>query len=481
MDPRIGITTLHLKNYGVLRMKKIIVIGKSGRNDCIVEALANSKHSKQLYVLSDVDNVGLSRKADVRKCRSDDVEVVARLAAEIKPDFAIIGPEEPLAAGVVNRLAEMGIPCVGPTKELARIEWSKSFARQLLTKHEIEGNPEYKVFYDMTNIESYLRSRDSFVIKPDGLTSGKGVQVFGEHLKTIEQAVSYCQELFAGGQKAVLVEEKLDGEEFSFQSFCDGYHVKHTFPIQDHKRARDGDTGPNTGGMGSYSCEDHSLPFLRAADIEKAREINSLVAEALRKDWGPFKGILYGGFMVTKAGLRLIEYNARFGDPEVMNVLPLLETDFIDLCEAIINGTLDCLPVSFKNKATVCKYIVPEGYPSAPGRDEPIDNIPQSSDRLRVYYAAVDGKPDGSLHLTGSRAMAVVGIGDNLEEAEMLAEDAANRIHGPVFHRSDIGTARLIQRRIDHMNAVRESAIGSMQSQSRERDFRVQEHSFSQG
>lgn len=439
-------------------MRKILLIGKSGRNDAIADAIARSQHPKQLYILSDVMNSSLLSKAHgVRKGRSDSPDEVASYAAEVKPDFAIIGPEEPLAAGVVDRLAKMGIPSVGPTERLAQLESSKSFTRRLLSKYQIPGNPEHRIFQSIDGMESYLRRQGSFVIKPDGLTSGKGVQVFGEHLKTIEQAVAYCRELFAAGQPAVIVEEKLDGEEFSFQSFCDGYHVVDTFPVQDHKRAGEADTGPNTGGMGSYSCEDHSLPFLRREDIEKASQINQLVCDALRKELGvPYKGILYGGFMVTKDGLRLIEYNARFGDPEVMNVLPLLETDFIDICEAIINGTLDLRSISFKRKATVCKYVVPQGYPAKPVKDVAINlqDVPAQSEQLRVYYAAVDDQPDGSLHLTGSRALAFVGIGKNLAEAERIAEHAASSVHGPLTHRRDIGSKQLIRHRVDHMKAI---------------------------
>jgi phosphoribosylamine--glycine ligase len=209
--------------------------------------------------------------------------------------------------------------------------------------------------------------------------------------------------------------------------------------------------------MGSYSCEDLSLPFLQREHIEEASRINQLVCDAIREELGvPYKGILYGGFMVTKDGLRLIEYNARFGDPEVMNVLPLLETDFIDICEAIISGNLKSLPISFKKKATVCKYVVPQGYPSKPVKEVAIDlqNVPPQSDQLRVYYAAVDDEINGTLKLTGSRAIAFVGIGRDLAEAERIAELAANSVRGPVMHRRDIGSEQLIRHRVEHMKTV---------------------------
>jgi phosphoribosylamine--glycine ligase len=300
---------------------------------------------------------------------------------------------------------------------------------------------------------------DSFVIKPDGLTGGKGVKVSGEHFHSVEEALEYCAEIFKSVQPVVVIEEKLDGEEFSFQSFFDEKHIVHTIPVQDHKRAKDNDTGPNTGGMGSYSCADHLLPFLTRDHIRQAGEINRLVGEAVSREIGEeYKGVLYGGFMLTKDGLRVIEYNARFGDPEVMNVLPLMQADFVEVCKAIIDGTLDKLTVRFRHQATVCKYVVPKGYPGKPIRQDDISldaakKVPGLDERLRMYYAAVSEK-NGKLYLTGSRAVAFVGIANTLFEAERIAEEAASLVEGPVFHRRDIGTAELIQKRIDHMRRI---------------------------
>lgn len=432
-----------------------MVICKSGRLDCAVEAFYRSAHPKEIYVLSEVNNPSLSAKAvEVHKvARTDDKEVVRAYAEKIRSDFVFIGPEEPLAAGVVDALRDIGIPAIGPTQSLARIETSKSFTRDLLQKHDIQGNPKYRTFYSMSGLRPYLEAQESFVVKPDGLTGGKGVKVFGEHLHGIDDAVDYCAEVFDTGQKTIVIEERLEGEEFSYQSFCDGRHVVHTIPVQDHKRAWDGDQGPNTGGMGSYSCEDHLLPFLKHEHVEEAGRINTAVARALLKETGEeYKGILYGSFILTKNGLRVIEYNARFGDPEIMNVLPLLETDFIDVCKAIIGGHLDKIPITFKPLATVCKYIVPEGYPgnAVKGAEVRLNGLPPASDGLRIYYASINGEGD-KLFLTGSRALAVVGIGSNLADAERIAETAASKVEGPVFYRSDIGTPELVARRVAHI------------------------------
>ncbi len=436
---------------------RILALGKDARGDCILDALFKSPRAKELYALSEFKNPGFLKKVkELKKGNTDNLETVEDYARSIKPNFVVISPEEPLFAGVVDKLQRLGIPCVGPTKAFAQLETSKSFTRNLLSKYNIPGNVEYRVFTELEGLESYLRKLGDFVVKPDGLTSGKGVKVSGEHLHSIEDAVKYSASILKL-HRAVVIEEKLDGEEFSFQSFCDGQHVVDTIAVQDHKRAHDGDCGPNTGGMGSYSCEDHSLPFLSKTHLQEASQINAAVAEAMRKelDGDGFKGILYGGFMVTKNGLKLLEYNARFGDPEAMNVLPLLKADFIDVCEAIINGTLDKIPIAFEKKATVCKYVVPEGYPDKPkkGIIIPPERIPESSDCLKIYYAAVDQEEDG-IHLTSSRAIACVGIGDNLQEAEKIAEDAVSKITGSVFHRKDIGTPGLIQKRIDHMKRI---------------------------
>jgi fusion protein PurCD len=224
--------------------------------------------------------------------------------------------------------------------------------------------------------------------------------------------------------------------------------------VQDHKRAYEGDTGPNTGGMGTYSDANHSLPFLSDEEISQAHEINIKTARAVNDKFVEgYKGILYGGFMATTNGVKLIEYNARFGDPEAMNVLSLLESDFIEICNGIADGTLDKMDVQFSKKATVCKYAVPEGYPNNPVKGEPID-ISGISNPDGLFYASVDFK-GANLVESGSRTIAVVGIADTISEAEIIAEKEISSIVGPLFHRKDIGTGAAIQKRIIHMNSIR--------------------------
>jgi phosphoribosylamine--glycine ligase len=225
--------------------------------------------------------------------------------------------------------------------------------------------------------------------------------------------------------------------------------------VQDHKRAYEGDKGPNTGGMGTYTASDHKLPFLENADIAAAQQINEQVASALAMECGaPYKGILYGGFMATCDGVKLIEYNARFGDPESLNLLPLLETDFVEICRAIVDTTLaDCV-VSFSPKASVCKYVVPEGYPDNPRKGDAVLLPAELPQGVTMYLSAVDVK-DGQLIATGSRTLAVVGMAATITDAEALCERVVCQIPGPFFHRADIGTRPSIARRVEHMKAVR--------------------------
>lgn len=224
--------------------------------------------------------------------------------------------------------------------------------------------------------------------------------------------------------------------------------------VQDHKRAYENDTGPNTGGMGTYSDSNHSLPFLKDSDLENAKKINTLTMQALKSKTGlDYIGILYGGFMAVKGGTKLIEYNARFGDPEAMNVLSLLKTDLIDICIKMASGDLDKIKIVFENKATVCKYSVPKGYPDDPVKNQFID-VTEIKNKDQIFYASVDIK-DGKLIETGSRTLAVTSIADTIISAEKSAEENIKKVKGPLYHRVDIGTQELIDRRKANMEKIR--------------------------
>ncbi len=438
---------------------KILVIGSGAREHAIVRALDRSPQEKEIYCLASNMNPGIAEHCDeILIGNFNNPEFVVSYAKEVGATLAIIGPENPLANGVADALWEAGVKVVGPKKDLAQLETSKAFTRDLLKEYDIPGGPQYETFNSMNGVADFLNILGkNYVVKYDGLAGGKGVKVSGDHLHSHEEALAYCQELVEGGGKFV-IEEKFIGEEFSLMSFCDGDTLKHMPVVQDHKRAYEGDTGPNTGGMGTYSDANHSLPFMADDDITQAHNINIQTAMAVKDKFGEgYKGILYGGFMATATGVKLIEYNARFGDPEAMNVLSLLEADFIDICNGIADGTLDKVDVRFQNKATVCKYAVPEGYPDNPIKGKSVD-VSQIENPDGLFYASVDFK-GASLVEAGSRTIAVVGIADTISKAEIIAEKEVSSISGPLFHRNDIGTDKLIQKRINHMKEIKCESI----------------------
>jgi len=439
---------------------QVLLIGNGAREHVLAEALCRSSVKPKIFAFMKTKNPGIAALAtDFKLGPLSKVEEIATWAKEKKIDFAVVGPEEPLLYGVVDALQIRGIPALGPTKSLARLETSKSFTRNLLKKYHIPGNPVFETFTNLDGIKEYLRKMGEVVLKPDGLTGGKGVLVQGEHFASHGEVMDLCGRILKE-HRSVIIEEKLEGEEFSLQCFCDGQTVVPMPPVQDHKRRFNGDRGPNTGGMGSYSCADHSLPFLRREEIDQAIAITEMVARALYEETGEYyRGIMYGGFMVTKEGVKLLEYNARFGDPEAMNVLPILEGDFVKICEAVFQGTLEDITLQFERKATVLKYIVPKGYglaeggPPSGGRIE-IDRTKIAS--ARIYFASVDEGKDG-LYMTSSRALGILGIADDLPTAERMAEGACAAVSGEVDHRSDIGTEALIAKRVQHMENLRRS------------------------
>ena len=433
----------------------ILLVGSGAREHALAKSISKSPREHKVVTFGSGLNPGISAlSADYTMGKITDPDAVANYATAQNVSLAVVGPEAPLETGVADRLWDLGIPVVGPKKELAMLETSKQFTRNLMADYDIPGCPEFKHFDSLEGVSEFLSHLgDNYVVKADGLMGGKGVKVSGDHLHSHEEAIHYCKELCDAGSTYV-IEEKCIGEEFSMFSFCDGVHLKHMPPVQDHKRAYIGDQGPNTGGMGSYSDANHSLPFINEKDISEAQTINSLVVEALRKKTGEgYKGILYGGYMATANGVRVIEFNARFGDPEVMNLLSLLKSDIIDIFEAIGNETLASLDVRFNNQASVCKYTVPVGYPDDPEKGFTVD-ISEVESPDQLFLGAVDQQGD-SLIATGSRTAAVVGLADSIGEAEKEAEKLINQISGQLFHRKDIGTDALIDKRIQHMQELR--------------------------
>lgn len=437
---------------------KILVIGSGAREHALVQALERSPKKPQLYVIGTSLNPGIQTLT--KDYEIGDILDAAALVDKAQSwgiELVIIGPEAPLEAGVADRLWQAQIPVIGPKKALAQLETSKAFARDLMKQFNIPGLPAYREFKTLAPIADYLKERGHghYVIKANGLMAGKGVKVAGEHLHSFSEALAFCEAILST-QASLIIEEKLIGQEFSMLCFADGNSLIPMPLVQDHKRAWKGDKGPNTGGMGSYSDANHSLPFLSDTDVKDAFAINQAVFQALMKTCGqPYIGFLYGSFIATKKGIFVIEFNARLGDPEALNVLPVLETDFVSICLAMVQGELEGLEIKFAKAATVCKYAVPEGYPDAPAKNFKID-CSEVDDPAHLYLGAVDFGPEG-LMATGSRTAAFVGIAATLAEAEKKAEAGISHVQGALYHRDDIGTEALIQQRIDDMLRIRSS------------------------
>ena len=433
-------------------MKNVLVVGSGAREVAIARCISQSSIKNSLFCASkDINPQIFDLCKDYFVTDLTNISDIVSYSRKTGVDFAIIGPENPLASGIVNELENVGVKCVGPKKEVALIETSKSFARKIIDLCCPEKNPQRKEFSSIEGVESFVKQLGGeYVIKFDGLMGGKGVRVSGEHLKNIDEGVAYANEIVRVGGK-FLIEEKLVGEEFSLMSFVDGNVCKHMPVVQDHKRAYEGDAGPNTGGMGTYSFGNHSLPFLSEKNIKEAQKTNELVAKQLFEETGtPYVGVLYGGFMLTGDGVKVIEYNARFGDPEAMNVLSILKSDFLSICISMVDGSLKNQDVSFERLATVCKYVVPVGYP-----DKPTKNFEVFCDQNdpSLFLASVMLQ-DQKLIACGSRTAAVVGKDKDVFQAELFAETGIANISGNLFHRKDIGTKKLIDSRIKRMKEL---------------------------
>jgi phosphoribosylamine--glycine ligase len=436
---------------------KILVVGTGAREHVICQALHGEA---DIYSIMSNQNPGIARISQFKIGSEMDIEGVKKHALNEKVDMAIIGPEAPLEHGIVDTLQEAGIPCVGPTRQAARIETDKAFMRELFTKHNISGSIAYGAFDTVEDAGEFIDDfGDDVVVKPVGLTGGKGVKIVGEHLEDSE-AKKYVKEIIdnkIGGHASVVIEERLIGEEFTVQALVDGDHLVPMPAVQDHPHAYEGDQGPITGGMGSYSDKNGLLPFMESKDYDAAVKVMKETINAVKKEVGPYKGVLYGQFMLCRDGPKLVEYNARFGDPEAMNVLPLLETSMVELCRGVVDGNLK--KAQFKPQATVCKYLVPNGYPESGKAGQPIlvDEEKIKAEGGMVFYAAVNQK-DGNVLTTGSRALGLVTTAESIQDAEERCEKATKYVQGDLYHRSDVGTSELILKRIRHMKEVREQS-----------------------
>jgi phosphoribosylamine--glycine ligase len=424
----------------------VLLVGGGGREHAVARALAGG--DAELYACAGNRNPGIAEVAVAfETVEETDVDAVVDYAASVGATLAVVGPEAPLEAGLADALDDAGVYAFGPRQDEARIETDKAFQREFMEREGIPGCPDYETFEDVEAACEHVESYDGDVaVKPRGLTGGKGVRVTGDQLSK-EAAVAYMRD---AEYDDWVVEERLVGEEFTVQAFVANGSIRLSPAVQDHKRAYEGDEGPNTGGMGSYSGAGFDLPFMTDGDYDAAAEVIEATVDALPG----YKGILYGQFMLTADGPKVVEFNARFGDPEAMNTLPVMRTDLLDVLTAARDG--EELPaLEFDTRATVCKYGVPAGYPTDPEAGTRLTLDEDTVGEALLYYASVDAREDG-IYTTTSRSFAVVGVADTIAEAESIAEGALSAAPDEgVRVRHDIGTDELVQKRIDHMAELR--------------------------
>lgn len=404
----------------------ILVVGCGGREHAIVKALSNSEISHRIYCAGPWINPGISQVCAeylVTEINSNEnIKDIIEFAKDC--NLAIIGPEKALELGIADMLESSGIKCFGPKKKYAQLETSKGYCRKLLQKYGLSDYlPKYVGILsscdrNITNkiLEKWGKNPQEIVVKPDGLTSGKGVKVGGIDFCCTKEYFEICNELLDNNEDFV-IEERLSGDEFSLMSFCDGIRLQHMPIVQDFKRRHKHNLGPNTGGMGSMSCENHLLPFLSISDRQIAETINTKVIEAISFENNAFdyKGVLYGSFIKTPTNeIKIIEYNVRFGDPEGINVLHILNEDFLRVCLRVVHGAL-LQPVSFKHTNTLLRYLVPKGYGTVDcSKNEPFNLIDETTSSCILAGCKVIGDVKQSLVTTGSRICAIVCSGNDL-------------------------------------------------------------------
>ena len=413
---------------------KVLVVGSGGREHAICWALKKSPKVTELYCAP--GNGGIGEIAQCVDIKATDIPGMVAWAKENSIDFVMVAPDDPLAMGMVDALETAGIRAFGPRKNAAIIEGSKAFSKELMKKYGIP-TAEYAVFTDKDQALSYVEEKGApIVVKCDGLALGKGV-VVAQTLEEAKTAVINMMENKAFGEAGakVVIEECMTGPEVTVLAFTDGKTIVPMPSSQDHKRAYDGDEGPNTGGMGAISPCPNYTPDLAKTCMDT---IFLPTVKALNAEGRTFQGVIYFGMMLTPTGPKVVEYNARFGDPECQAVLSLLETDLMDILEACVDGTLDQVDVKFKNAASCCLVLASGGYPVAYEKGKEITGLDQVKDAV-VFHAGTK-KQDGKFLTNGGRVLGVTAVAPTLREAVVKAYAAA----GPVFFekmhfRKDIG------------------------------------------
>jgi len=419
---------------------RILVVGTGGREHALVWKLAQSPRVKKLFAAP--GNPGIAQQAECLPIALEKTVELADFAVSSKVDLIVVGPESPLVAGVVDYFKERKIPVFGPTKAAARLEGSKAFAKALMKRVGVP-TAEYRIFQKPEEALAHIeKSPLPIVVKADGLAGGKGSVVAQTQEEAAQAVVRILRDrVFAEAGSQVVIEDYLEGEEVSILGLVDGTHVTLLEPSQDHKRALDGDQGPNTGGMGAYS----PVPMVDRPLIEQVRKgIFEPVVQAMAQEGCPFLGVLYAGLMLTSRGPKVLEFNVRFGDPETQAILPRLKSDLFELILAAMEGRLDQVPIAWDSRAAACVVLASQGYPGRYDIGRAVTGVERAEDSdTLVFHAGT--KLEGDRLLTwGGRVLNVVGLGATLESALEKAYRAADKIQfeGKQFRR-DIGARAL--------------------------------------
>ncbi|MBO5245159.1 MAG: phosphoribosylamine--glycine ligase [Selenomonadales bacterium] len=414
---------------------KVLVIGGGGREHALAWKAAQSASVDKVYCVP--GNPGIAQIAECVPMDICDNDALTAFALENKIDLTIVGPEVPLANGVVDAFRAKGLAIFGPTQAAAQIEGSKSFAKDLMKKYGVP-TAAFEVFTEAEAAKAYIVEQGApIVIKADGLAAGKGVVVamtLDEALAAVDMMM--CDHAFGTAGCQVVVEEFLTGEEASILTFCDGNTIVPMISSQDHKRAYDNDEGPNTGGMGTYA----PAPVVTADILARVqKEILEPTVAAMKAEGIPYTGCLYAGLMITENGPKVIEFNARFGDPETQVVLPLLDSDMAEIMMACVNGTLADLDIKWKDEAAVCVVMAAGGYPQGYRKGDVISGLDEAAQQGAIVFHAGTASKDGSIVTNGGRVLGVTAVGSDIQKAVDNAYQAVKTIHfDDVHYRNDI-------------------------------------------
>ena len=416
---------------------QVLVIGNGGREHALVWKIKQSPKVKAIFCAP--GNAGTSEIAENVPIAADDIEGLLQFALNKGIELTIVGPEQPLVMGIVDQFNEKGLRIFGPNAHAAELEGSKSFSKNIMNKYGLP-TAEYKNFTSSEEAEEYVNDKSCpLVVKADGLAAGKGVLL----CRTTEEALIAVNTImknrsFGSAGDQIVIEEFLEGQEISVLAFSDGKTVLLMDSAQDHKAAFDGDTGPNTGGMGAYS----PAPVFTEVMQQKVRDKIMLpMVRAMKQEGRPYKGILYAGLMLTKTGPQILEFNARFGDPETQPLLVRMDSDIIPIFEACIDGTLDQCQLNWKNKSSVCVVMAAAGYPNSYEKGKLISGLKNANSipEVVVFHAGTK-KKDGKIVTNGGRVLGVTATGENTSSAIERAYEAVNQITWEGIHyRKDIG------------------------------------------